>query len=210
MIVNAVFIVGSCGNTECVSAVGLIPEVDPIPERHIRFNFIGRASVLFFQRFELSGTFCFFVFAVTHFVIGRLFSLYPTTILPSHRPSLRRRNVPSPFFLFLAIGIISFKHNLIHKAPHDSGSVSLHIGGHMGVGAQRKAGVGMPEDSRQGFRIHAARQRVSGEGVPLRYNNDKQKKPLFSRGLSVCRLLFNSFSKLKIDENYKEKRRLFY
>ena len=29
-------------------------------------------------------------------------------------------------------------------------------------------------------------------------------------GLSVCRLLFNSFSKLKIDENYKEKRRLFY
>ena len=47
-------------------------------------------------------------------------------------------------------------------------------------------------------------------GVPLRYNNDKQKKPLLSRGLSVCRLLFNSFSKLKIDENYKEKRRLFY
>lgn len=51
---------------------------------------------------------------------------------------------------------------------------------------------------------------MGGEGVPLRYNNDKQKKPLFSRGLSVCRLLFNSFSKLKIDENYKEKRRLFY
>lgn len=48
------------------------------------------------------------------------------------------------------------------------------------------------------------------KGMPLRYNNDKQKKPLFSRGLSVCRLLFNSFSKLKIDENYKEKRRLFY
>ena len=54
---------------------------------------------------------------------------------------------------------------------------------------------------------------ASGSGkttLPLRYNNDKQKKPLFSRGLSVCRLLFNSFSKLKIDENYKEKRRLFY
>lgn len=53
-------------------------------------------------------------------------------------------------------------------------------------------------------------QQQAGTGVPLRYNNDKQKKPLFSRGLSVCRLLFNSFSKLKIDENYKEKRRLFY
>ena len=36
--------------------------------------------------------------------------------------------------------------------------------------------------------------------VPLRYNNDKRKKPLFSRGLSVCRHLFNSFSKLKYDE----------
>lgn len=53
-------------------------------------------------------------------------------------------------------------------------------------------------------------QKQTGARVPLRYNNDKQKKPLFSRGLSVCRLLFNSFSKLKIDENYKEKRRLFY
>ena len=53
-------------------------------------------------------------------------------------------------------------------------------------------------------------QMKQAEGVPLRYNNDKQKKPLFSRGLSVCHLLFNSFSKLKIDENYKEKRRLFY
>lgn len=57
--------------------------------------------------------------------------------------------------------------------------------------------------------MHAEDQMASTE-MPLRYNNDKQKKPLFSRGLSVCRLLFNSFSKLKIDENYKEKRRLFY
>lgn len=69
------------------------------------------------------------------------------------------------------------------------------------------------------FVTHPIRNRDSREAhineqtdvaVPLRYNNDKQKKPLFSRGLSVCRLLFNSFSKLKIDENYKEKRRLFY
>ena len=57
----------------------------------------------------------------------------------------------------------------------------MHIGGHMGVGVQREAGVGMPENSRQGFRIHAARQRVSGEGVPLRYNYDKPEKPRISR-----------------------------
>ena len=68
----------------------------------------------------------------------------------------------------------------------------------------------MAQDTGQGFGVHTAGEGVGSEGMPLRYNNDKQKKPLFSRGLSVCRLLFNSFSKLKIDENYKEKRRLFY
>lgn len=68
----------------------------------------------------------------------------------------------------------------------------------------------MAQDTGQGFGVHTAGEGVGGEGMPLRYNNDKQKKPLFSRGLSICRLLFNSFSKLKIDENYKEKRRLFY
>ena len=80
----------------------------------------------------------------------------------------------------------------------------------MGVGIQREGGVGVAQDTGQGFGVHAAGEGVGCKGMPLRYNNDKQKKPLFSRGLSVCRLLFNSFSKLKIDENYKEKRRLFY
>ena len=50
----------------------------------------------------------------------------------------------------------------------------------------------------------------TGAAMPLRYNNDKRKKPLFSRGLSVCRHLFNSFSKLKCDEKIIEKRRLFH
>lgn len=86
----------------------------------------------------------------------------------------------------------------------------LGVSGDMGVGVQRKACGVVTEHRGHGFYIHAVLQRHGGEGVPLRYNNDKQKKPLFSRGLSVCRLLFNSFSKLKIDENYKEKRRLFY
>ncbi|MFR2043504.1 MAG: hypothetical protein ACLS4A_11675 [Oscillospiraceae bacterium] len=75
----------------------------------------------------------------------------------------------------------------------------------MGVGVQRERRIGVTQDAGQRLGIHSAGKGVGGEGVPLRYNNDKQKKPLFSRGLSVCRLLFNSFSKLKIDENYKEK-----
>ena len=57
---------------------------------------------------------------------------------------------------------------------------------------------------------NALPQEEAGAGVPLRYNNDKRKKPLFSRGLSVCRHLFNSFSKLKCDEKIIEKRRLFH
>ena len=68
----------------------------------------------------------------------------------------------------------------------------------------------MAQPTRNRCDRNVGRNQDAGIRMPLRYNNDKQKKPLFSRGLSVCRLLFNSFSKLKIDENYKEKRRLFY
>ena len=86
----------------------------------------------------------------------------------------------------------------------------LGVGGDVGVGVQREACGVVSQHTADRFHVHAVLERHRREGVPLRYNNDKQKKPLFSRGLSVCRLLFNSFSKLKIDENYKEKRRLFY
>ena len=68
----------------------------------------------------------------------------------------------------------------------------------------------MAQDTGQRFGIYAAGEGVGGEGVPLRYNNDKRKKPLFSRGSRVCRHLFNSFSKLKSDEKNIKKRRLFH
>ena len=97
-----------------------------------------------------------------------------------------------------------------HKAADLLSRTSLHIVGDVRIGVQREARAVVPQHTGQGFHIHAAGDRHGRKCVPLRYNNDKQKKPLFSRGLSVCRLLFNSFSKLKIDENYKEKRRLFY
>ena len=88
--------------------------------------------------------------------------------------------------------------------------LELRVGGDVGVGVQREARRVVTQHTADGLDVHAVLQGHRRKGVPLRYNNDKQKKPLFSRGLSVCRLLFNSFSKLKIDENYKEKRRLFY
>ena len=101
-------------------------------------------------------------------------------------------------------------HRLTDDVPDGVGGVTLYPLRGVGVGAEGKARVIVAQRTRQCLGIHAVLERQRREGVPLRYNNDKQKKPLFSRGLSVCRLLFNSFSKLKIDENYKEKRRLFY
>lgn len=88
----------------------------------------------------------------------------------------------------------------------------FHLAVHVNVGINigRGGKAGMPQPHLYLFHRDFVLDEQTGAGVPLRYNNDKQKKPLFSRGLSVCRLLFNSFSKLKIDENYKEKRRLFY
>ena len=103
-----------------------------------------------------------------------------------------------------------FLHHLCHEIPHLFGCAFLHLACDVSVGSQCEACVEVSEHTRYGFHVHAVLERQCCECVPLRYNNDKQKKPLFSRGLSVCRLLFNSFSKLKIDENYKEKRRLFY
>ena len=70
----------------------------------------------------------------------------------------------------------------------------------MGVGAECESGIIVAEHTADGFDVHSVLQCQRCEGMPLRYNNDKRKKPLFSRGLSVCRHLFNSFSKLKYDE----------
>lgn len=89
-------------------------------------------------------------------------------------------------------------------------SLHAHAGRGVDIGAEREPRAVMSEHFGECPHVHAIFECQGRECVPLRYNNDKQKKPLFSRGLSVCRLLFNSFSKLKIDENYKEKRRLFY
>jgi len=113
-------------------------------------------------------------------------------------------------------GHIRLRRRLVRKFCLSDAAVDLprggvlHIRGRVRVNVQRCGRRHMPLHGRERFHVHPILQRQGRECVPLRYNNDKQKKPLFSRGLSVCRLLFNSFSKLKIDENYKEKRRLFY
>ena len=51
----------------------------------------------------------------------------------------------------------------------------------MGVGIQREGGVGVAQDTGQGFGIYAAGEGMGREGVPLRYNYDKPEKPRTSR-----------------------------
>ena len=67
-----------------------------------------------------------------------------------------------------------------------------------------RADVAVPQPLLNLLQAHAIGIEQTGAAMPLRYNNDKRKKPLFSRGLSVCRHLFNSFSKLKYDEKIIE------
>ena len=51
----------------------------------------------------------------------------------------------------------------------------------MGVGVQREGRIGVAQDSGQRLSIYAAGKGMGGEGVPLRYNKDKRKNPVFSR-----------------------------
>lgn len=121
-------------------------------------------------------------------------------------------NLRNPTSLMYKISILykydHFSDHLWDNYRIDCGALSLQIWMHIAI--QCNIYIGMSKNLTYTLSVGAAADTVCCKGVPLRYNNDKQKKPLFSRGLSVCRLLFNSFSKLKIDENYKEKRRLFY
>ena len=57
----------------------------------------------------------------------------------------------------------------------------LCVGGHMGVGVQRKARRVVTEHTADRFHVHAVLQRHRREGVPLRYNYDKPEKPRISR-----------------------------
>lgn len=67
----------------------------------------------------------------------------------------------------------------------------------MSVGIKRERCVGVSQDTGESLGIYAAGQGVSGEGVPLRYNNDKPEKPRNFKGLEVYQADFSSFSNPK-------------
>ena len=68
----------------------------------------------------------------------------------------------------------------------------------MGVGIQREGGVGVAQDTGQGFGVHAAGEGVGCEGMPLRYNYDKPEKPRRIKGFEVFSLVFHPFPNRKI------------
>lgn len=51
----------------------------------------------------------------------------------------------------------------------------------MGVGVQREGRIGVAQDAGQRLGVHTAGEGMGGEGMPLRYNKDKRKNPVFSR-----------------------------
>ena len=80
----------------------------------------------------------------------------------------------SPFFLRLAIAVL-LDDQVVEEPAHDLRRTLLHIGGDVGVGVEREAGVGVTEDLRQRLGIHTARQRVGGEGVAQIVEADQRK-----------------------------------
>lgn len=68
-----------------------------------------------------------------------------------------------------------------HEAADLLSRTSLHIVGDMRVGVQREPGAVVAQHTGQGLYIHAAGDRHGRECVPLRYNKDKRKNPVFSR-----------------------------
>ena len=72
----------------------------------------------------------------------------------------------------------------------------LHLARDVAVGVERGRDRGMADDHRHRFDVHAVLEGVGGEGVPLRYNNDKRKKASIQGVFLRLSLFFNSFSKV--------------
>ena len=139
-------------------------------------------------------------------------SIGSNTVWVRPPPSALKSSLKSKDFWLLFFLTHFFSYFCVLGENADDGIGRGHFAGEiqMCINVACCADVAVTEPLLNLFQAHTIGVEQAGAAMPLRYNNDKQKKPLFSRGLSVCRLLFNSFSKLKIDENYKEKRRLFY
>ena len=68
-----------------------------------------------------------------------------------------------------------------HEAADLLCRASLHIVGDVRIGVERKPCAIVAQHAGQGLHIYAAGEGHRCESVPLRYNKDKRKNPVFSR-----------------------------
>lgn len=71
--------------------------------------------------------------------------------------------------------------DLLHEATHGGSCLVLFLSGSIGVGPQGETRVEVAKYGGHCFHIHTVLQGRGSEGVPLRYNKDKRKNPVFSR-----------------------------
>ena len=81
-------------------------------------------------------------------------------------------------------------YNLSQDGAHGLGSLVLFLPCGVGVGAQGKPSVVVPQHGGHRFHVHAVLEGRGGEGVPLRYNYDKPEKPRKIKGFEVFSLIF--------------------
>lgn len=87
-----------------------------------------------------------------------------------------RKASPAPLRLFCGL------HGLADDAADGVGGVTLHSLRGVGVGAEGKARVIVSQCAGQRLDVHAVFEGQRGEGVPLRYNNDKPEKSRIFKG----------------------------
>ena len=68
-------------------------------------------------------------------------------------------------------------HHLCHEAAHGLCGFVLFLTGGVGVGAESEPRIIVAQHTADGFYIRTVFQGQCGKGMPLRYNNDKRKKP---------------------------------
>ena len=133
-----------CGRAELGCGIILIPEVNPIPERHVRLDFLAPPSAFLPQFRQLFLTLglgvCRYIFrlGIAVFFVADDNSAFPPPVL-----ALKDTAVALLFLCHLHILQFQF----FDHAADNRGGVFLHVTRHMGIGVKREARICVSENS---------------------------------------------------------------